>query len=282
MGSAGSRDRTALAQAIRRRHHRCAARRAGSRGEPAGPASAGLSADPQVRARERRASTGKSAPVSAEVSSLPLPALLARVLLAFALDFEQESDVSLAICADVVRVVDEKGTSVRELPMLGGISKEAVAMAVGFLTKRGFVKVQTVGRVKMLLLTPAGVQAQGAYQRLLKVIEKRWGSRYGAKTLETSATSCNAWPEMAQRKDLRCFRDWNRIRKAGGRRCRSPIRCRIIRWCCIGADTPTAADRSGPSSDPRKNGNQRLYWQTQVHDCDSGHRRETGPPEPGV
>ncbi|MGB9031705.1 MAG: hypothetical protein WCC27_16410, partial [Acidobacteriaceae bacterium] len=95
-----------------------------------------------------------------------------------------ESDVSLAICADVVRVVDEKGTSVRELPMLGGISKEAVAMAVGFLTKRGFVKVQTVGRVKMLLLTPAGVQAQGAYQRLLKVIEKRWGSRYGAKTLE--------------------------------------------------------------------------------------------------
>jgi hypothetical protein len=58
-----------------------------------------------------------------DASSLPLPALLVRVLLAFALEFEPEVGVSLAICADVLRVVVEKGTPVRDLPMLGGISK---------------------------------------------------------------------------------------------------------------------------------------------------------------
>jgi predicted transcriptional regulator len=126
----------------------------------------------------------KSASVGTDVSSLPLPALLAKVLLAFALEFERESDVSLAICADVLRVVDEKGTPVRDLPMLGGISKEAVAMALSFLTKRGFARVQTAGRVKTLLLTSAGVQAHADYLRLLKAIEKCWVTRYGAKTMQ--------------------------------------------------------------------------------------------------
>ncbi len=118
-----------------------------------------------------------------DVSYLPLPALLARVLLAFALEFERQSDVSLAICADLLRVVDEKGTPVRDLPMPGGISKEAVAMALSFLTKRGFATVQNAGRVKTVLLTPAGVRAQAEYERLLRMIEKRWVTRYGATTM---------------------------------------------------------------------------------------------------
>lgn len=40
-------------------------------------------------------------------SSLPLSALLSKVLLAFAIEFENESEVSLAIGANVVRVLDE-------------------------------------------------------------------------------------------------------------------------------------------------------------------------------
>jgi len=125
-----------------------------------------------------------SASKPTDVSALPLPALLARVLLAFALEFERESDVSLAICADVLRVVVEKGIPVRDLPMLGGISKEAVAMALGFLTRRGYTGVQTIGRVKTVLLTPAGVQVRADHRRLVKAIEKRWGTRYGAKTMQ--------------------------------------------------------------------------------------------------
>jgi hypothetical protein len=68
--------------------------------------------------------------------------------------------------------------------MLGGISKEAVAMALSFLTKRGYARVQTAGRVKTLLLTSAGVQAHADYLRLLKAIEKCWVTRYGAKTMQ--------------------------------------------------------------------------------------------------
>ncbi len=44
-----------------------------------------------------------------DLSQLPLPALLAKALLAFAIEFEAESKLSLAICADVLRVLDEEG-----------------------------------------------------------------------------------------------------------------------------------------------------------------------------
>ena len=126
----------------------------------------------------------KPTPPRSEVSLLPLPALLARVLLQFALEFEREADVSLAICADVLRVVDEKGTPVRELPVLGGVSKEAVAMAIGFLSKRGYAVVQTKAREKILLLRPKGVEARATYQRSLSAIESRWRARYGKKAID--------------------------------------------------------------------------------------------------
>jgi hypothetical protein len=51
---------------------------------------------------ERRASA------RSEDSPLPLPALLSRVLLAFAIEFETESDLSFAISANILRVLDEK------------------------------------------------------------------------------------------------------------------------------------------------------------------------------
>ena len=40
---------------------------------------------------------------------LPLPSLLSRVLLAFAIEFERESVLSLAICANLLRVLKETG-----------------------------------------------------------------------------------------------------------------------------------------------------------------------------
>jgi hypothetical protein len=127
---------------------------------------------------------GTSGESGTDFSELPLPALLARVLLGFALEFELESEVSLAIGADVLRVVDEKGTAVRDLPGLSGVSKEAIAMALSFLTKRGYARVHVSGRVKAVLPTPEGVQAQSAYWRLLTRIESRWAERYGEKTAD--------------------------------------------------------------------------------------------------
>jgi hypothetical protein len=73
---------------------------------------------------ERRASA------RSEDSPLPLPALLSRVLLAFAIEFETESDLSFAISANILRVLDEKGVRLRDIPLLTGVSKEAISMGM--------------------------------------------------------------------------------------------------------------------------------------------------------
>jgi hypothetical protein len=65
-------------------------------------------------------------------TSLPLPVLLSRRLLAFAIEFEAEANVSLAICANVIRVLDVDGLRIRDLPRLSGVSKEAISMAMGY------------------------------------------------------------------------------------------------------------------------------------------------------
>jgi DNA-binding MarR family transcriptional regulator len=132
-----------------------------------------------ARRTEREAGSG---------SSLPLSALLSRVLLAFAVEYERESDLSLAISANVVRVLDEKGVRVRDVPLLTGVSKEAVSVAVGFLQKRRVAVVErdpAGGRAKVVRLTPQGRKAQDAYRQLLSSIEERWQPRFGEDTIRT-------------------------------------------------------------------------------------------------
>ena len=72
-------------------------------------------------------------------SSLSLLTLLSRALLAFTIEFEREWELSLAISSNVLRVLDEKGVPLRGLPLLTGVSKEAVSMALGFLKERKYV-----------------------------------------------------------------------------------------------------------------------------------------------
>jgi DNA-binding MarR family transcriptional regulator len=117
-----------------------------------------------------------------------LPALLSKVLLAFAIEFERESDVSLAICADVLRLAVEEGTRARDLPRLAGVSREAIAMSLKFLEKRGYAVIEpdSLGsRTKALVLTAKGRQAQETYHRLVWMIEERWRARLGNETIRT-------------------------------------------------------------------------------------------------
>jgi len=117
-----------------------------------------------------------------------LPALLARVLLTFALEFESLSELSLALCANLLRVLDENGTPVRDLPLRSGVSKEAIAMALGFLDKKGMVEVVSDpagSRAKLARPTPKGRQAQDAYRKLLGVIEAGWRQRFGTEAIDT-------------------------------------------------------------------------------------------------
>jgi len=116
-----------------------------------------------------------------ELAQLPLPALLAKALLAFAIEFEAESKLSLAICANVLRVLDEKGVRERDLPLLTGVSKEAIHMAMGILQKARLATMgtdETIGRTKMVRLT-AGRIAQDTYRELLAAIEEKWRERFG-------------------------------------------------------------------------------------------------------
>jgi len=116
---------------------------------------------------ERRAGT-KDATVS--VAEYALPMLLSKVLLAFAIRFERESHLSLAISANVVRLASEEGTRVRDLPRLSGVSREAIAMAVKRLEKGGFTIVQAErkgSRLKALTLTARGQTARDTYSRLV-------------------------------------------------------------------------------------------------------------------
>ena len=121
-------------------------------------------------------------------SSLSLPALLSKTLLAFAIEFERDSEVSLAISANVLRVVGADGVRVRDLPGLAGVSKEAIATALSFLGKQGYavIAAESPGsRAKSVRLTPKGRAAQDQYHRLVWAIEERWQKRFGREAICT-------------------------------------------------------------------------------------------------
>jgi Mn-dependent DtxR family transcriptional regulator len=108
---------------------------------------------------------------------MPLPAMLSRVLLSIAIEFERASELSLAICANLLRVLDEKGVRVRDLPVLTGVSKESLSMAMGILAKTQIAVLETDKRVKIARLTAKGRQAQEASRRLLEAIEERFDTK---------------------------------------------------------------------------------------------------------
>jgi DNA-binding MarR family transcriptional regulator len=115
-----------------------------------------------------------------------LSMLLSQVLLAFTLDFEGESPVSLAVSINALRVLTDGGIRVRDLPGLTGVSKEALSMAVGILVRRGYAVVQpdqAAGRGKVVRLTPQGRSAQNDSGRLVGGVEQRWRTRFGAEQI---------------------------------------------------------------------------------------------------
>jgi DNA-binding MarR family transcriptional regulator len=123
---------------------------------------------------------GGGAPISS------LPALLSKVLLAFAIDFESNSELSLAISANLLRLPGKEGVRVRDLPRLAGVSKEAIAMSQSFLKKRGYAVEEPEApgsRVKVLVLTEKGQHGQNAYCHLVWTIEERWQARFGSEAI---------------------------------------------------------------------------------------------------
>jgi DNA-binding MarR family transcriptional regulator len=134
-----------------------------------------------------------------------LPALLSKVLFTFAIEFESESELSLAICANVLRVIEEQGAAVRELPKLSGVSKEALASAIKFLEKSGHVRLKPRPRGergKTVVLSSRGKTAKENYLGELFEIEHRWRSRFGAASVDRLRKALEAFFTEAARAEL--------------------------------------------------------------------------------
>ena len=110
-----------------------------------------------------------------------IAALLSQALLSFTLEYEDEAALSLAISANVVRVLSADGTPIRDLPARSGVSKEAITAAVGFLQRNGYAAVEhdPANRSKLVWLTDEGLAAQAQHARLAKAVEQRWRKRLG-------------------------------------------------------------------------------------------------------
>jgi DNA-binding MarR family transcriptional regulator len=121
-------------------------------------------------------------------TQLPLTALLSKLLLALALDFDDHSDLSLEIytsgvgsrlpiCANVLRLIGDDGVGVAKIPELSGVDKMAIDNWARILIKRGYLDVATDpggGGRRVALLTPKGVRARDAYFQWTESLEGRW------------------------------------------------------------------------------------------------------------
>jgi hypothetical protein len=116
-----------------------------------------------------------------------LSARLSGVLDAFAVDFEKESRISLAISANTLRVLDAEGIRLRDLPRVTGVSKEANAMCAGWLERHGCAEKAPdpgASRGQILRLTHKGKGAHAKYRRVLAGTEAAWRSAYGAARVD--------------------------------------------------------------------------------------------------
>jgi DNA-binding MarR family transcriptional regulator len=87
-----------------------------------------------------------------------------------------------------VRVLTAGGIRIGELPYLTGVSKEALSMAAGILTRRSCAETgpdPAASRGKVIRLTPRGRSAQDGYLRLLGAVEQRWRARFGPAAIDT-------------------------------------------------------------------------------------------------
>ncbi len=189
------------------------------------------------------------------VDGAGLSPLLAGVLLAFTLDFERESRLSLPISANTLRVLGPTGARVRDLPQLTGVSKEANAMCAGWLERHGCARREpdpAARRGKVLLVTPKGLKAQQKYRRLLDATEVSWATTYGTVALRDLRGALEplvgdgilASSPLAR--GLEPYPDNWRAACSGT----PPRPCRTTPWCCTAGVTPTAAD--GPRRAARR------------------------------
>lgn len=121
-------------------------------------------------------------PADPDHSESTLPSFLARVLMTLTLDFEAQSTVSLAICANILRIAATP-ILIRDMPRLSSVSKEAIAMSIGYLERCGCATVES-GRDRTFVLTEKGFEARDRYLDLIWKVEEGLRTRFGNDAIE--------------------------------------------------------------------------------------------------
>lgn len=112
----------------------------------------------------------------------PLSALLCQLLQAFATEYEADSDASLSYSANVLRLLDEDGVKIAEMPRRSGIAVEPLRVAFKILAKRRFIAVENDpdgGRLKVARLLGRGRSARALYDERPDGLEAGWRARVG-------------------------------------------------------------------------------------------------------
>jgi hypothetical protein len=112
-------------------------------------------------------------------NGLPLPVLLSRVLLAFALDFERDSRTPISLCANAIRILSDDPIPETEISKRTGCSDETAG--IGWQLKPYIIveKDPARGRGKFVRLSETGIKVQHKYHKLARRIEERWSERFG-------------------------------------------------------------------------------------------------------
>ncbi len=112
-----------------------------------------------------------------------LPGLLSQVLLAFAIDVERESPLTMVVSEGALRVLGPDPVRVADVPRLAGLSKEGISAALGLLQRGGYAVAEpdpAASRGQAARLTARGLRAQQDHQRLVSAVEQGWRDRFGA------------------------------------------------------------------------------------------------------
>jgi DNA-binding MarR family transcriptional regulator len=132
-----------------------------------------------------------------------LSALMSKVLLEFALDFQRESDLSLgiytagggsrlAVAANILRVLGGEPVRVADVPDRSGVAKMSVDNWLGSLEQHRYL---TVGadpagtRFKVATLTPSGRRAVATYYQWTRSVESQWQERFGSASVSALRAS---------------------------------------------------------------------------------------------
>jgi hypothetical protein len=120
----------------------------------------------------------------ADDTTLPLYALLCTPLIAAAFEVERESNVSMALGENVLRVLAQGSALVSELPAQTGLSFRAVASSLTYLLRQELAVEERPGRFRAIALTQAGIAAERQFRERIRALERNWRARYGSDVID--------------------------------------------------------------------------------------------------